>query len=154
MFVLSWLVRDVTLWISALLSLSYFPSSGSLITHAPALALLIFCIFMWMAAPWIGRLTCRDVDVPINLSGLTRYDLYCFGFVFLGLLFSLNSLADVIDWTHFFATAKEGTFDPNSSMFYQLTHAIITFVAGLTSLLGASRWAKKLSSYEEKLKGV
>jgi len=69
-------------------------------------------------------------------------------------LFSLNSLADVIDWTHFFATAKEGTFDPNSSMFYQLTHAIITFVAGLTSLLGASRWAKKLSSYEEKLKGV
>jgi hypothetical protein len=87
---------------------------------------------------------------------LTRYDLYCFAFVFLGLYFVLSSTGQAINWTYYFAVTARDTpqNDPERlSSFYRLTQNLIPVVAGSVCIATASRFAKKLTvaqrNYEE-----
>ena len=154
LFVLNWLLQDITLWITAFLSPlpRELPLSVIAGLYGTPAILLIFCVCLWVTVPWIARIVSRGADATVTLANLSRYDLYSFGFVFLGLFFVLSSFADVINWLHYFTTVSPGTVgaDPRTQKLYQLTRPFLTLAAGLVSLLGAPRWAKKLLSYEEK----
>ena len=154
LFVLNWLLQDITLWIAALLSPLPREHPLSVIAghYASPAILLIFCVGLWITVPWIARIVSRAADATVPLTSLSRYDLYSFGFVFLGLFFVLSSFADVINWLHYFTTVSPSTVgaDPRTQGLYQLTRPFLTLAAGLVSLLGAPRWAKQLLIYEEK----
>ncbi|CAN5401404.1 hypothetical protein BH09VER1_BH09VER1_09140 [soil metagenome] len=160
LFALNWLFYDVYLWAVAVQSSLSDPRSPFLVVagFAPSFLLLLAIVLLWILAPRISRLVSPGVDPSVAFSDLTRYDLYCFGFVFLGLYFILSSFAEVINWTHYFATVAHNGGMPDPELqrqsFYQLTRPALTFVGGLVSLLGASRWAKRLVRREEKLNPV
>ena len=154
MFVLNWLLHAVTLFTSVILApLPYQRSlSAVLIPYAPSAALIVVAVGMWVIAPFIARLVSRGADATLNLSGVSRYDLYSFAFVFVGLYFVLSSIADTINWLHYFATVshdKAGE-DPRIQNFYQLTRPFLTLAVGLIALFGAPHWAKRLVSNERK----
>ncbi|CAN5401241.1 hypothetical protein BH09VER1_BH09VER1_09120 [soil metagenome] len=160
LFALNWLLHDIGLWALAVQQ-SLSGSRPPYLLAAfflPALLLLVASAILWLLAPRIARLVSPSPDAAVALSSLTRYDLYCFGFVFLGLYFVLSSFAEVINWTHYFATVAHNAKVPDQELqkqnFYQLTRPGLTFVGGLISLFGASRWAKKLVRREEKFNEV
>jgi len=160
LFTLNWLLYDITLWTIAFLSLSPSVSVSSqpsfIALYAPPSLILLAAILVWLLAPMIARLVSPDPDATVDMSSLTLYHLYCFGFVFLGLYFVLSSFADVINWTHYLAMEAHNSSkpDPQGQSLYQASRPVLTFVGGLVSLLGAPRWAKKLQRREEKLKAV
>ena len=154
LFALNWLLTSVPLLLSAT---TYRPSDerhlfAVLIPYAPGVLLLIFAAALWILASVVARSVSRDVNTSVNIAGLTRYDLYSFAFVFLGLYFILSSFADVINWVHYFASASH--YDPTQNLpvqnLYRLTRPFLTFMAGVASLLGAPRWTKKLLANNEK----
>lgn len=152
LFALNWLFTAVPRLLSAAATpLPHErPLSVVLGLYAPGGLLLIFAAGLWILTPAVARFVSRGVDSSVNLSGLSRSDLYSFAFVFLGLFFILSSFADVINWIHYFATASPSTPDPRSQNFYQLTQPCLTFVAGVVSLIGAPRWTKKIVVYDQK----
>ena len=151
LFSLNWLLHDVALFASS--SLTPLPRDRSftlfLGLYGPATLLLVISAGLWIFAPSIARIVSRGADTTVGIGSLSRYDLYSFGFVFLGLYFILSSIAETINWIHYFAavSAKGGLPIQN---FYQLTKPILTLAAGFTSLLGAPRWAKKIITYEQR----
>src|SRR3954469_19275838 len=89
LFALNWLLTAVPLFLSA--AATPLPHerdlSAVLMAYAPAVLLLIFAACLWIGSPVIARFVSRGVDTSVNVSGLSRSDLYSFAFVFLGLFF-------------------------------------------------------------------
>jgi hypothetical protein len=153
LFALNWFVSALPLLLSAAtLPLPHERSMFALLMpYAPGVLLLIFAAGLWIFSSAIARLVSRGVETSVTIGGLSRSDLYSFAFVFLGLFFILSSLADVIDWIHYFTVSHEDPrHDPRIQSFYQLTRPCITLALGLASLLGAPRWTKKLVARDQK----
>jgi hypothetical protein len=153
LFVLNWVLHALNL--AAGVFASQRPpqhSVGSvLVLYSPAVFLIIVGAILWRLAPAVARLVSRGFDSTVSVGSLSRADLYSFGFVFLGLFFILSSIADVINWFHYFTVAPDDPRrDPQIQDFYGLTRPCLTLAAGLVSLLGAPRWTKKLLSHDEK----
>ena len=68
----------------------------------PAFLLLALSIVSWITAPILARLAIGKYDTTVTISGLTREDLYCCGFIFLGLYFALLSVGNVVNWLHYY----------------------------------------------------
>lgn len=158
LFALNWLLQAVVLLATTLTSALAFPShqAGSaftiLINYAPGMVLIILAFFLWILAPAVARFVSRGFDISVGVGGLSRSDLYSFGFVFLGLFFILSSVGDVINWIHYFTESHDDPrHDPRIQNFYQLTRPCLTLAAGLISLVGAPRWTKKLMSRDQKV---
>ncbi len=163
LFALSWLLHDITLWTQATLTALSPTRAAASLSECLALfalpcLLLLAVMLLWCLAGLIARLVSPDSDANVDLTGLTLYHLYCFGFVFLGLYFVLSSFADVINWMHYFALRAHNSSQPNTETegkyLYQAARPALTFVGGLISLLGAPRWARKLLRREEKIRAV
>jgi hypothetical protein len=146
LFALNWGLHALNLILSVAALPPQRPDSNGLIYYLAGVGLLLAAVGLWFLAPLIARLVVRPADTSVHLGGLTRSDLYSFAFVFLGLYFILSSIADVIDWVHFFTAIShdDPRNDPSIQNFYDLTRPCLTLVAGLVSLLGAPRWTKKL----------
>jgi hypothetical protein len=153
LFAVNAVLIDFALWVSALTRpMPFQRSMGDWVMHyGPATLTLVLIYWLWRLAPRIARMVTRGVETEVVLPGLTPPDLYRFAFVFLGLYFVLNSLADTINWLHYLVTAT-GTSggEPRINNIYQFARALITLGAGLVSLLGAPRWTRKLLAYEAK----
>ena len=153
LFALNWLLSAIALIGSALTtpSLQQPSFSTTLMGSAPGLLLLVFGVFLWIFAPAVARFVSRGFDAAVDIGGLSRFDLYSFAFVFLGLFFVLSSVADVINWIHYFTISPDApTRDPRIHSFYDLIRPCLTLAAGLVCLIGAPRWTKKLVSRDEK----
>jgi len=157
LFALNWLLQAVVLLATTLASTLAFPSHQerpafvNLMNYSPGLFLIVLAFFLWILAPAVARLVSRGFDINVNVGGLSRSDLYSFGFVFLGLFFILSSVGDVINWVHYFTESHDDPrHDPRIQNFYQLTRPCLTLVAGLVSLIGAPRWTRKLISRDQK----
>ena len=153
LFALNWFVSALPLLLSA--ATTPLPHERStfalLMPYAPGVLLLIFAVGLWILSSAIARLASRGVETRVTIGGLSRSDLYSFAFVFLGLFFILSSLADVINWIHYFTVSHEDPrHDPRIQNFYQLTRSCFTLALGLISLLGAPRWTKKLVARDQK----
>jgi hypothetical protein len=147
LFALNWLLTSVSL----LLSTSQNPSAYGLMPYVPGVALLVVVAVLWILARAIARVVSRGIDANVSIGNLSRFDLYSFAFVFLGLFFILSSFADVINWVHYFTVSGEDPRrDPRVHSLYQLTRPCLTLALGLVSLLGAPRWTKKLIARDQK----
>jgi hypothetical protein len=136
-------------------ALSFFRYSPISVSIVGAIIWLGACGVTWFLAAPLARLVTKGYDTTVSLGGLTRQDLYCFAFVFVGLgsfiggasssLMNLNTiLSDQI------SPMMHGITNPiTTQAIQQLPRNITELLLGLVALLFASRWAKKLASREE-----
>jgi hypothetical protein len=122
-------------------------------SYLPAVAFFVLAFLEWLLAPAISRLVTRTHDSVVSIGGLSREDLYCFAFVFLGLYFVLVSIAPTLNWLHYFFTVSSEAAGPHPQArksFYDLSSHLITLVAGLVALLRARQCAQKLLRIEQR----
>jgi len=109
----------------------------------------------WLFAPQLACFVTKGYDAPVNLGGLTRQDLYCFVFVFVGAecfiggtafcMMHLNTIfADKLS-----SSASSFPSPPATQAINQLPQDLGRLILGLIVLLNANRFAKKLVSREE-----
>ena len=154
LFSVSWLVQGVAglIAMAAALAPRSSPYSNPW-NYAGQVFFVAVAVATWMLAPALARFVTPRPDSTIDVGGLTRYDLYCFAFVFLGLYFILSSVANSINWLHYYvvlATNTSGADPQQQTSFYQLTQPLITLVAGGICMLLASRLSKKLTEAQRK----
>jgi len=154
LFNVSWLVQGVTGLTAMAAALAPLPSPYSNPwNYAGQVFFVAVAVATWLLAPALARLVTPRPDSSIDVGGLTRYDLYCFAFVFLGLYFILSSVANSINWLHYYLVlpknSSEADFQRQTS-FYQLTQPLITLVAGGICMSLSSRLSKKLTDAQRK----
>jgi hypothetical protein len=148
---LSWLVHGLTGLAAVAIA------HPDLWNYAVPAIFFVFAAIVWFLAAPIARLVTPRSESVVSIGTLSRYDLYCFAFVWLGLNFVLSSLADAVNWLHYYFTIARLTYenDPQRQQgFYQLSKPLITVIAGGLSLLFAARCAKKLTDVERKHEGA
>jgi hypothetical protein len=155
LFSLWWLVQAITSAVGVTAVMHPFERANYW-NYGPSGVFLMAAVFTWLNTSLISRIVTPRPDTTVSIGGLTRYDLYCFAFVFLGLYFVLSSIGQAINWTYYFAVTAKDTpqNDPERlGSFYQLTQSLIPVVAGSVCIATASRFAKKLTvaqrNYEE-----
>lgn len=135
-------------------ALASFPSPyANPWNYAGPVFFVAVAVATWFLAPALARLVTPRPESSIGVGGLTRYDLYCFAFVFLGLYFVLSSAANTINWAHFYLFLAQTAphADPQlKTSFYQLTQPLITCAAGGLCIGFASRLAKRLIDAQRK----
>jgi len=112
-----------------------------------------FAAASWFAAPRLSRLIVGKSEGTAAVSGLSPYDLYAFAFVFLGVNFALSSVADMLNWAHYFLleNARSTTFETllterHQASYYEFSRPFITMVAASMCILYRQRWARKLAN--------
>ena len=148
-FSLNWLIYGLIQLIGtfpAARRFGEFPIDYSILMVA--LVPLVGGLLIWMWSRTIARMVTPRPDSEVHLGGLTLQDLYCFAFTFLGLYFVLSAIPSLINWLHF--TLMQARNEPASPedrrYFYDVSHHILTFIAGGFCLGLAPRFAKKLAS--------
>ena len=154
LFSVSWLVQGVAGFASTAAAAASFPSPYSnLWNYAGPVFFVLIAASTWFLAPGLARFVTPRPEAAIEVGGLTRYDLYCFAFVFLGIYFVLSSVANAINWAHFylFLSRTVPQADPQrQTSFYELAQPLITCVAGGLCIVFASRLARRLAIAEGK----
>ncbi len=155
LFSLYWLVQVLTELATAATEFSIKYAGGETntafyLTFFPALLLLVLAVATWITAPKLARRILGEYDTVLEISGLTRQDLYCFAIVFLGLYFALASVGDVINWLHYyFINAAQTSLSYSQRQppnYYGMSQSLITLIAGLTCFFKGKSWAGKLIS--------
>ena len=117
--------------------------------------LLAVCLCWFFAEP-LARFVAKNHNEPIHLGTLTRQDLYCFAFVFVGLGCFLYGLTYLISdcgvlIAHSMAGSMAGgivTSDVENAV-SQLPKQAVQSLLGLLALLFANSWSKKLIALEK-----
>lgn len=150
LFAIQTLLKGIDLALRTTASLPRGPSlTDAHSIYVAAAALVVFAVLEWLLAPAIGRLTTRGYDAYLSLSGLTRIDLYSFGFVFLGLYFVLSSIGSSMTWVHYFlVVSATGGDSASDRSFYDLAAPLIELIGGFFALIFARTWARRLSELE------
>jgi len=148
-FSLTWLVHGCTLLATSLQSAGLYSSAGKgYWIFLPALLMFASAASVFFLSHPIARIATPPPNPDLQIGSLTVYDLYCFAFAFLGVYFSLSSIAPTINWLHYYVVLARDIHPPNSQRepsFYQLTQPLITLAAGTACLLLAPRLARKLT---------
>jgi hypothetical protein len=151
-FALQWLLWSLNIVFAVLSSLTGAgPSSPPLMLFLPSSVLILAAILIWFGTPLIARLVTPRSDSAVNVAGLSRYDLYCFAFVYLGLSTLLANVAPAL--TDAYQFLSSGSDQVRHQLFsqpagYRLIGYTINIIAGLMALLVAPRWASKLIESE------
>jgi len=152
LFSLSWLVQGITMFASAAAAMTPHSSAHpNYWNYAAALLLCLAALGLFVLSHPIARIVTPPPNPEISLGGLSQYDLYCFAFTFLGLYFVLSSIADSLNWLHYFFVVARTTHenDPQrETAFYRLARPLTTLVAGGATLLFAPRCARKLTAIQ------
>jgi hypothetical protein len=113
--------------------------------------MLIFSAALWFSATPLSAAVARGHDAELSIAPLTREDLYCFAFVFIGLYFALASISGVVDAGYKFLTqdALLSESDPRHGreLIPFLGHAL-TLIIGFGCVLGAAKWSRILVKKE------
>jgi hypothetical protein len=153
LFSIQWLVQGLSM-LAVSFSEQAYASNDSLrfLRFLPPVSLIVLSVIGWIVAPCLSVRIPGQQNVSLPVTGLSLRDLYCFAFVFLGLYFSLGSVADVLNWLHYSMLASLGhDFDPARKIsLYALSRPLITFLAGLICIFSGRGWASKLSDHEAK----
>jgi hypothetical protein len=154
-FSLLWLVNAIVQFVSlAHVAAPFETRHTSIWIYAVPIAYLLCAFFVFVLSHPIARLVTPPPNAEMNLATLTRYDLYCFAFTFLGLHFFLSSFGESLNRLHYYVitaqlTTHEG-IEKHAASFYPLTRPLLTLVAGLATLLLAPRLARKLTTLQQK----
>ena len=154
LFALNWLLQGAFLLSSATTD---FVHSNSFFSEywrlAPLAGLVVAGILLFFWSHLLARIVTPRPHQDVAFGSLTQYDLYCFAFTFLGLYFALSSIANTLNWLHYFLLVMRDTHENNpqrSSAFYEVTRPLITLIAGCACLLFAPRCARKLTDVQNK----
>jgi hypothetical protein len=155
LFAIQMFVQSLSLTFSVAATFAYAVSwpGGYYFRYLPGVALFVLAFLEWLLAPVISRLVTRKFDSVVSIGGLSREDLYCFAFVFLGLYFVLVSVAPTVNWFHYFLTVTSeaaGPYQQARKSFYDLSSHLITLLAGFFVLLRARQCAQKLLRMEQR----
>ena len=148
-FALNWLIYGLIQLIGTFPAARRFGQS-SIDYSILMVALIPFVggLLIWMWSRTIARIVTPRPDSEVHLGGLTIHDLYSFAFTFLGLYFVLSAVPSIINWLHF--TLMQARTEPGSAearrYFYDLSHHLLTLIAGGLCLGLAPRFSKKLAS--------
>lgn len=121
---------------------------------AMSVLFLATSVLVWFLARPLSRLICRgdEEETVVNVSGVTRRDLYAFAMVLLGLYFLGNSLAQMVGWICYsynpetWRYFKQEDFERSPyALFKHATPAVL----GLLLLWKSNRWASALSIRDE-----
>jgi hypothetical protein len=150
LFCVCWLVDGLT---GLAVGFAYYNPQVSIIPQLlEPLTIVLFAVVGWIIAPTLSRLVIGQRDAVIQSSELTLGDLYAFAFVFLGLYFVLSSVADTLNWFHYFLWINAGNRllpSENAPSYYSLSRALISMIAGLICLFRGRRWARKLAASDQ-----
>ncbi len=148
-FSLTWLVHGCTLLATSLPHAGvYSAASRSYWIYLPALLMFASAAIVFFLSHPIARIATPPPNPDLQIGTLTVYDLYCFAFAFLGVYFSLSSIAPAINWLHYYVVLARDTHPTNGQperSFYQLAQHLVTLAAGVTCLMLAPRLARKLT---------
>jgi hypothetical protein len=152
LFSFFWLIEGVAMFASAAATVAP-PAYTNYWAYLPALVMVCAAAVIFIFSTPLARLATPPPNPSISLGSLSPFDLYCFAFTFLGLYFVLSSLANTLNWAHYFVILARRTPEqdpPRETSFDQLTAPRITLVAGGASLLFAPRCARKLMQLQAK----
>jgi hypothetical protein len=110
---------------------------------------ILVAIIVFVLSQPIARIAVPPPNERVNVGTLSRDDLYCFAFTFLGLYFFLSSIGSAINAIHYnviISQAKHQDAVQQSEALYRLTRPLLTLLAGLASLLLAPKLAHKLTT--------
>ena len=119
---------------------------------APVLLLILAAVIFLLSQP-IARFVTPPSNEKLSLGGLSLYDLYCFAFTFLGLFFVLSSIANTLNWLHYFLLVSRiynGNDPQQFTSFYKFTGPLITLISGGLVLIFAPRGARKLTEIQRR----
>jgi len=154
-FSLVWLVNGIVQLVSLTqLTMPFETRHMSIWVFSVPLAYLVWALIVFVLSHPIARFVTPPPNAEVNFGTLTRYDLYCFAFTFLGLYFVLSSFGEAFNWLHYYiVTAQQKTplgGEKHAASFYQLTRPLLTLGAGLVALVLAPRLARKLTAVQAK----
>ena len=112
-------------------------------------------LILWIFAERLAALVVRSSEPAIDKFALTLEAAYTFGFFLLGLYFVLSTIGSTLQQLYYVVAvvAQLPESDPQRSLaLFQLYQPGITVIAGFTSLLGASFWARKLVALGERIR--
>ena len=121
------------------------------------MGMLLAAGILWISAFRLSSKVTDGHETQLAFAALTRRDLYCFAFVFLGLFFGLSSIYSCV-----VAGYKFFTFDvpqPDGSpergrYLWPFAGYAFTMIAGFTCVFGAEKLATKLIRQENKAEAV
>jgi hypothetical protein len=154
LFAMNWFATGLTSFFGTFATWSgEWSPRGSFALFSWSIAMLILSIGAWVLAPFLGKLLTPRSAGTVEVSALSRYDLYCVAFVFAGSYFFLASVGETFQYLYYTlqVTQREHDGDPSRTRAtYRLIEHSIRTVMGLIALLGADQWAKKLLRAEKK----
>jgi hypothetical protein len=156
-FALGWLVTGFS---TLLIFLPMIVVSGGFFTpefsyglFLMPLAMVLGSVLLWASTSRLSAVITKGHDTELTFSLLTREDLYCFAFVFLGLYFILNHMEGMLLSTYqFFAIGISlPENDPQKGKYLSsfFSH-VIPLIVGFACVLGAKSWTLKLMRLENK----
>jgi hypothetical protein len=108
---------------------------------------LLIAVLLWALSHAISAWIVRGVEMPVRFD-ITTEQAYSIAFVFLGLYFVLTSIGATVDNSiRSFGIVESVTYDSavQTQALHDFYKSAITFVVGLTCVLGAPKWARKLA---------
>jgi hypothetical protein len=156
LFAIQWLVQGISSFILVLASFRGSWATGDLWAFTPFLSpsiLIGLGILTWEFSVQLSKWLTRHDETPISISGLSREDIYCFAFVFVGLNFAMTHLGTTINWLHyFFLTTFSGMRGPErDDSLYTLVGNAVPLAAGIIALSSPRKWARKIIQRDEKV---
>ena len=152
-FALNWLVYGIIAVVQLLdRSRRFDESAGNLMLLFSVLIPIVGALLIWMWSRTIARVVTPRPDSDVHLGGLTLQDLYSFAFTFLGIYFVLSSIPSMINFLHYaiVQARKEPASAQQGQYFYDLTHHVLTFIAGGVCVVLAPSVSKKLARAHSK----
>lgn len=155
LYAIYWLIESIIYLTSAVSSIfrNGFSLSHFLVVLGTMLTVNIIAIVLWTSASWLSSKIVQGHDMQLAFTSLTKADLYCFAFIFLGVFFTLSSLQSAIeDGLQLFLFDSPLYPDDRGKwqFLWPFVGHVVTLIAGLASVLGARKWTNKLIRMESK----
>jgi len=100
--------------------------------------------WMWKLAPFIADRITREKNLYVDCGTVTLRDLYCFGFLLMGLYFAVDSFGPSLAWLHFAfiqSASTAGLSPQQQGNFYTLFECLAKFFLGLLLIFKGRKFA-------------
>jgi hypothetical protein len=157
LFTIYWLVESIAQVLQLIPMFMSFSSQGVNPPFYSYVVVILWMLFvagvLWISAFRLSSLVTKGHDTQLSFVLLTKEDLYCFAFVFLGVLFAISSIYSAIETGYKFFAFDFPLLDSNPEkekyLWPFLGHAF-TLIVGFAGVFGARTWTSKLIRLESK----
>lgn len=156
-YAIYWLVDGVSALLVYLPTFMMYQSQLGGVSPYPYLLVITGFLFialtLWLSASCLSSRVTKGHNTELSFTALSKEDLYCFAFVFLGISFALSSINSTLQTGYQFFTLDypQPNDNPQKGRYLWpfLGHAL-TLVAGFACVFGAMKWTRKLIHLDNK----